>query len=183
MGYCDYVNQLKDGQDPLNKFYHDHRYGFPIDDDNELFARLVMEINQAGLSWATILKKEQGFRLAYDQFQIEKVANYSDSDKERLLNNPEIIRNRLKINAAIYNAQQIQLLQKEFGSFKHWLDFHHPKPLPQWIKLFKKQFKFVGGEIIREFLTSCGYLPYAHTPDCPIYTQILNTEVAWLKQS
>ncbi|MFC0323037.1 DNA-3-methyladenine glycosylase I [Gallibacterium melopsittaci] len=182
MSYCRYVNQLTEGQDPLNQAYHNHRYGFPIEDDNELFARLVMEINQAGLSWMLILKKEAGFRAAYDQFKIEKVAQYTDEDRQRLLANPDIIRNRLKINAAIYNAQQILQLQQQFGSFKQWLDYHHPKTLPEWIKLFKRHFKFVGGEIVNEFLMSCGYLPNAHDPDCPIYQQILQTDVAWRRK-
>ncbi len=182
MSYCDYVNQLADGQDPFNKHYHDHHYGFPITDDNELFARLVLEINQAGLSWTTILKKEAGFRQAYDQFEIAKVAAYSDQDRQRLLNNPEIIRNRLKINAAIYNAQQIQQLQQQSGSFKQWLDLHHPKPLTEWVKLFKRHFKFVGGEIVNEFLMSCGYLPNAHDENCPIYQKILQTDVPWKQE-
>ncbi|MFU2128024.1 DNA-3-methyladenine glycosylase I [Gallibacterium anatis] len=183
MSYCDYVNQLAEDEDPFNKSYHDHRYGFPIEDDNELFARLVMEINQAGLSWTLILKKEQGFRLAYDQFNIAKVANYNDEDRQRLLNNPDIIRNRLKINAAIYNAKQILQLQQQFGSFKAWLDHHYPKPLPEWVKLFKKQFKFVGGEIVNEFLMSTGYLPNAHDKTCPIYQKILQTNVKWKASS
>lgn len=183
MSYCDYVNQLAEDEDPFNKSYHDHRYGFPIEDDNELFARLVMEINQAGLSWTLILKKEQGFRLAYDQFNIAKVANYNDEDRQRLLNNPDIIRNRFKINAAIYNAKQILQLQQQFGSFKAWLDHHYPKTLPEWVKLFKKQFKFVGGEIVNEFLMSTGYLPNAHDKTCPIYQKILQTNVKWKASS
>ncbi|OBW99599.1 DNA-3-methyladenine glycosylase I [Gallibacterium genomosp. 1] len=183
MSYCDYVNQLAEDEDPFNKSYHDHRYGFPIEDDNELFARLVMEINQAGLSWTLILKKEQGFRLAYDQFNIAKVANYNDEDRQRLLNNPDIIRNRLKINAAIYNAKQILQLQQQFGSFKTWLDHHYPQTLPEWVKLFKKQFKFVGGEIVNEFLMSTGYLPNAHDKTCPLYQKILQTNVKWKESS
>ncbi len=146
--YCDYVNQLAEDEDPFNKSYHDHRYGFPIEDDNELFARLVMEINQAGLSWTLILKKEQGFRLAYDQFNIAKVANYNDEDRQRLLNNPDIIRNRLKINAAIYNAKQIlQLHSNNSVHLKRGSIITIPKRCPNGSELFK-QFKFVGGETI-----------------------------------
>jgi DNA-3-methyladenine glycosylase I len=94
------------------------------------------------------------------------------SDIERLLNDSGIIRNKLKVGATIYNAQKILELQKEFGSFKNWLDQNHPKTKEEWVKLFKKTFKFTGGEITNEFLVSTGYLKGAHTPDCPIYQKI-----------
>src|SRR6476646_8760628 len=93
--------------------YHNLQYGFPIEDDNELFCRLVLEINQAGLSWETILKKEAGFRKAYHNFNIKKVAAYKEADRARLMADAGIIRNRLKINAAIENAGTILKLQKE----------------------------------------------------------------------
>lgn len=157
----------------LHKNYHDYYYGFPIHNDDELFCRLVLEINQAGLSWDIILKKEASFRLAYDNFEIDKVANYSIEDRERLLANPGIIRNKLKINAAIENAKTIQILQKEFGSFKNWLIAHHPKAKEEWVKLFKKTFFFTGGEIVNEFLMSIGILHGAHDEDCPIHQKIL----------
>ncbi|MDR1226203.1 MAG: DNA-3-methyladenine glycosylase I [Prevotellaceae bacterium] len=167
MSYCEYVKDLP--ADNLHKQYHDFRYGFSIEDDNELFGRLVLEINQAGLSWNTILAKEQNFRRAYKGFDIKKIANFTLKDRERLLGDAGIIRNRLKVNAAIENAKTIVLLQKECGSFKGWLEAHHPKSKENWVKLFKKTFLFTGGEIVNEFLMSAGYLPGAHVPECHVY--------------
>jgi DNA-3-methyladenine glycosylase I len=166
----------------LHKNYHDNHYGFPIHDDDELFGRLIMEINQAGLSWETILRKEAAFRKAYSNFSIKKVAAYKESDRERLLNDAGIIRNKLKINAAIENAKAIMALQKEFGSFENWLQQHHPKTKEEWVKLFKKTFKFTGGEIVNEFLMSTGYLPGAHAPGCPIYNTVLKNKPLWAKK-
>jgi len=136
MTYCDYCNSHP--EDTFNKNYHDTQYGFPIDNDNLLFERLVLEINQAGLSWITILKKADNFRKAYDKFKLEKVAKYTEEDRTRLLADAGIIRNRLKVNAAIVNAQRILELKKEYGSFKNWLDAHHPLTKDEWTKLFKK---------------------------------------------
>lgn len=175
--YCDYVNSHP--EDTFNKIYHDTEYGFPLENDDLLFERLVLEINQAGLSWITILRKAENFRLAYDGFDVEKIARYGEEDRTRLLNDTGIIRNRLKVNAAIVNAQRILELSKEHGSFKKWLDMHHPSSLEEWTKLFKKTFVFTGGEIVREFLLSTGYLQGAHTEDCPIYGQILVKKPAW----
>ena len=138
-----------------------------------------MEINQAGLSWETILKKEEGFRNAYDNFSIKKVAAYTEEDRERLLADPGIIRNKLKVNAAIENAKTIIELQKEFGSFEKWLEHHHPKTLEEWMKLFKKTFKFTGGEIVNEFLMSIGFLKGAHAEDCVVNEEILKCEPMW----
>lgn len=166
----------------LHKNYHDKRYGFPIQDDDELFGRLIMEINQAGLSWETILKKEAGFRKAYHDFNIKKIAAYTQKDRERLMNDPGIIRNRLKINAAIENANTILALQRDFGSFKGWIDSAHPKTKDDWVKIFKKTFRFTGGEIVNEFLMSTGYLEGCHTPDCPIYKRVLRAKPMWLKK-
>lgn len=157
----------------LHKNYHDHHYGFPIHNDNELFGRLIMEINQAGLSWETILKKETTFRKAYHQFNIKKIAAYTEKDRERLLKDAGIIRNKLKVYAAIENAKTILVLQKEFGSFETWLETHHPKTKEEWVKLFKSTFKFTGGEIVNEYLMSIGYLPGAHSTDCAIHKKIL----------
>lgn len=173
MSYCSAIEFMSEDRKALHKAYHDHKYGFPIHDDNELFCRLVMEINQAGLSWETILKKEDTFRKAYNNFDIAKVAAYTEADRERLMNDPGIIRNRLKINAAIENAKTILQMQKEHGSFEKWLELQHPKTKEEWVKLFKKTFKFTGGEIVNEFLMSIGYLPGAHTPDCPVYKENL----------
>ena len=118
--YCDFVANLDKSN--LHKIYHDKQYGFPIEDDNELFGRLILEINQAGLSWTTILKKKNNFRNAYSGFNIQKIAEYDEKDIKQLLNDSSIIRNRLKVNAAIYNAQKVLLIQKEFGSFRYWLE-------------------------------------------------------------
>lgn len=181
MSYCDYVNSLPRGEGNLHIDYHDRHYGFPIQDDNELFGRLILEINQAGLSWTTILKKQENFRKAYHNFDIKKVAEYNDKDRERLLQDSGIIRNRLKINAAIENAKVIVELQKEYGSFKNWLDQHHPLSKEQWVKLFRKHFRFTGSEIVNEFLLSTGYLPGAHDSGCPIYKRIKKLNPAWMK--
>lgn len=179
MSYCTFCVALS--EDNVHKKYHDYHYGFPIDSDDELFGRLVMEINQAGLSWETILKKEEGFRAAYDQFNIDKVANYTDQDIERLLSNPLIIRNRLKVNAAIFNAQKILEIKSEFGTFKDWLNDHHPLSREEWTKLFKKTFKFVGGEIVNEFLMSTGYLKGAHDESCTIFDNVVKNNPKWLE--
>ncbi len=180
MSYCNAIKKMSGNRKELHKAYHDKLYGFPIIDDNELFCRLILEINQAGLSWETILKKEKGFRKAYHNFNIKKVANYSETDKERLLADASIIRNKLKINAAIENANTILSLQKEYGSFGNWLKSHHPKTKDEWVKIFKKYFKFTGGEIVNEFLMSIGYLPSAHSINCKIYKVILKTKPMWL---
>ena len=181
MSYCRAIEQMSDEKKVIHKPYHDDKYGFPILDDNELFCRLVMEINQAGLSWETILKKETTFRQAYHNFNIKKVAAYQDADRERLMADSGIIRNRLKINAAIENANTILALQKEHGSFGKWLEYHHPKTKEEWVKLFKKTFRFTGGEIVNEFLMSIGILPGAHSTDCPVYKKILKTKPLWNK--
>lgn len=173
MSYCSVIEYMAEEKKAIHKAYHDQHYGFPIHDDNELFCRLILEINQAGLSWETILKKEAGFRKAYHNFNIKKVANYTEADRERLMADVSIIRNRLKINAAIENAKTILLLQKEYGSFEKWLAHHHPKTKEEWVKLFKKTFRFTGGEIVNEFLMSIGHLPGAHTKDCPVYKKVL----------
>ena len=163
----------------VHKIYHDTQYGFPITDDNELFCRLILEINQAGLSWTTILKKQEGFRKAYRGFDIKKVAAFKEKDSARLLSDAGIIRNRLKVNAAIENAKTILALQKEKGSFKNWLDHHHPLTREEWTSLFKQTFRFTGGEIVNEFLVSTGYLPGAHDENCPVFKKIVKSKPAW----
>ncbi|MBS1591270.1 MAG: DNA-3-methyladenine glycosylase I [Bacteroidetes bacterium] len=181
MSYCNYIKTITD-KNNLNKIYHDEHYGFPIEDDNELFGRLILEINQAGLSWTTILNKQENFRKAYHHFNIKKIALYKEKDITRLLNDAGIIRNKLKINAAIENAKIVLLLQKEFGSFKNWLQHHHPKTKEEWVKLFKQHFKFTGGEIVNEFLMSIGFLHGAHTEDCIIYKKVLKHKPEWSKK-
>ena len=181
MSYCSVLDRLEGDKRDLHKTYHDEQYGFPIHDDNELFCRLVLEINQAGLSWETILKKQATFRKAYSGFNIKKVAAYSDADRKRLMADAGIIRNRLKINAAIENAKTILELQKEHGSFEEWLGLQHPKSKEEWVKLFKKTFRFTGGEIVNEFLMSIGVLPGAHEKQCPIYKNTLRAKPLWLR--
>jgi DNA-3-methyladenine glycosylase I len=178
MTYCEYANTHP--EDTFNKTYHDTQYGFPLRDDNLLFERLILEINQAGLSWITILRKAENFRNAYHGFNIDKVAKYGEKDIARLLNDAGIIRNRLKVNAAIENAKRIQSLRKEFGSFKGWLDANHPLTKDEWAKLFKKTFVFTGGEIVNEFLTSTGYLQGAHDETCPVYKKVASLRPAWM---
>ena len=179
MSYCSSIARLPEPRRTLHQAYHDHHYGFPLHDDHELFGRLLMEINQAGLSWEIILKKEMAFRRAYDDFNIQKVAAYTETDRQRLQEDAGIIRNRLKINAAIENARVIVGLQQEYGSFEQWLKAHHPRSKAEWVRLFKKTFRFTGGEIVGEFLMSIGYLPGAHTPDCIIYQKVLAHNPVW----
>ena len=163
--------------------YHDTEYGFPQRDDRVLFERLILEINQAGLSWLTILKKRAAFTAAYDGFDIDKVAAYGPDDMARLLADPGIIRNRLKVEAAVENARRLKQIIAEHGSFAAWLDKHHPLDKAGWVKLFGKTFRFTGGEIVNEFLMSLGYLPGAHAPHCPRYAEILALKPAWAKQA
>jgi DNA-3-methyladenine glycosylase I len=166
--YCDFA--------PTHEWhgpYHANEYGFPLTSDADLLERMVLEINQAGLSWLTILKKRDAFRRAYDGFDPEIVAGYKPKDRKRLLNDPGIIRNRLKVNAAIANAQRILELRESHGGFHAWLEAHHPLTKPEWVKLFKQNFRFTGGEIVGEFLMSIGYLPGAHATTCPVYRKIM----------
>ena len=161
--------------------YHDHEYGVPEGDEARLFERLVLEINQAGLSWETILRKRAGFQRAYDGFDVDRVAAYGDDDLARLLADAGIIRNRLKVLAAIHNARVIQQLRGSHGGFAQWIDAHHPRDRAAWVKLFKKTFRFTGGEITGEFLMSLGYLPGAHRPDCPAYRRIAAMAPLWMQ--
>ena len=113
MTYCQYLREHP--EDILNKNYHDQEYGFPLTDDSALLERLVLEINQAGLSWVTILKKKEAFHNVYDGFDVDKVAAYAEADTNRLLGDARIIRNRLKVIAAIENARRILGLREEYG--------------------------------------------------------------------
>jgi DNA-3-methyladenine glycosylase I len=177
LSYCDYV--ARPDAKAVHKDYHDREYGFASRSESVLFERLVLEINQAGLSWETILNKRDGFRDAYQSFDVDVVAAYGEADVNRLLGDPRIIRNRLKIAAAIHNAQVIQSL----GGFADWLDRHHPLPKEEWVKLFKRTFKFTGGEIVGEFLMSLGYLPGAHDEGCPTYPAVLAANPPWRQRS
>ena len=176
MSYCTYCRDNPD--DPWHVPYHDTQYGFALDSDDELFGRLILEINQAGLSWLTILKKAAAFRAAYANFSVDAVAAFGEADRERLLSDAGIIRNRLKVDAAIANAKVIQQLRRIHGSFHGWIAANHPLSKDEWTKLFKKTFRFTGGEIVNEFLMSTGWLPGAHDTDCVVYAKAKKT-AAW----
>lgn len=173
--YCDYAIG-----DPVHGSYHDMEYGFPERDETRLFERLVLEIMQAGLNWGLILKKRNGFNAAFHGFDVDTVAGYGEADTVRLLSDERIVRNRLKVAAAIHNAQVIQSLRHSHGGFAAWLDAHHPRTKPDWVKLFKKTFRFTGGEITGEFLMSTGYLPGTHRPDCDAYARIAAAGPPWM---
>lgn len=175
MSYC----AIASGH-PYHGPYHDHEYGFPIGDDDRLFERLMLEVNQAGLSWLTILKKREALREAFYEFEVARVARLNTRQRERLLQNQGIIRNRMKIDAAIENAKRILAIRKSHGSFAGWLDAHHPRTKEEWVKAFKKQFVFTGGEITHSFLMSIGYLPGAHDPDCPVFRRIARLGPRWM---
>jgi DNA-3-methyladenine glycosylase I len=177
--YCEYVKNLD--EDNLHKKYHDGEYGYPLHDDNLLFERLCLEINQAGLNWNMILQKKDNFHMAFHKFNIKKVASYNEKEIQRLLSDPGIIRNKLKITSVIENAKRILALQKEHGSFENWLKKNYPRSKEEWVKLFKKQFKFTGGEIVNEFLVSIGYLANGHDKNCPAYKKISKLSPAWMK--
>jgi DNA-3-methyladenine glycosylase I len=176
--YCDFAPGH-----PVHGFYHDREYGFPVTDDAALFERLVLEINQAGLSWEIVLKKREAFRSAYAAFDIDAVAGFDDTDRARLLIDAGIVRNRLKVDAAIENARTLVAIRDRFGSFSAWLDQHHPLSKQEWVKLFKRTFRFTGGEIVGEFLMSTGYLPGAHQASCPVYAEIMEANPAWSRAS
>jgi len=159
--------------------YHEGEYGFPSRDDAVLFERLALEINQAGLSWLTVLKKRAAFARAFANYDIDKVARFGARDIRRLLNDARIIRNRLKIEAVIENTRRLQAIRASHGSFAHWLDAHHPRSKAAWVKLFKENFRFTGGEIVGEFLMSLGYLPGAHVQTCPVYNRVVRLKPAW----
>jgi len=163
--------------------YHNQEYGFPLTGDAELFERLVLEINQAGLSWLTILKKREAFRKAYDGFDPAVVARYGERQRRRLLADAGIIRNRLKVEAAIHNAGVILAMGRSHGGFHPWLMAHHPLEKPEWVRLFKRTFRFTGGEIVGEFLMSIGILPGAHVPGCPVYGRVLKSRPAWARSA
>jgi DNA-3-methyladenine glycosylase I len=166
---------------PYHGPYHDTEYGFPLHTDSALFERFVLEINQAGLSWLTILKKKEAFRRAYDGFDIDRIAAYDDRDRARLLADASIIRNRLKVDAAIENARRLLDIRASHGSFEAWLDAHHPRPKDEWVRLFRRTFRFTGGEITGEFLMSTGYLPGAHREECPVHERVLAARPPWLR--
>ena len=165
---------------PWHEPYHDQEYGFPVACDRALFERLALEINQAGLSWLTVLKKREAFRAAFEGFEIDRVAAYGDAERARLLADAGIIRNRRKIDAVIENARRLQGVRAEAGSFAAWIAAHHPRSKADWLTLFRARFTFMGGEVVGEFLMSIGYLPGAHQPDCPVYARLEAIAPPWL---
>ena len=176
--YCAAVRQ---GLPEPHRHYHDEQYGFPLDNDDALFGRLILEIFQAGLSWLTILRKAEAFERAFDGFDVAKVAAYGDADVARLLGDAGIVRNRAKITAAIENARRVRGLQAEHGSLHAWLAAQHPLALAAWQKLFRRTFVFTGGEITREFLVSTGWLEGAHDPDCEAHARTLTAGAPWAR--
>jgi DNA-3-methyladenine glycosylase I len=170
MKRCEWANKSQ-----LEQSYHDHEWGVPLHDDQRLFEFLVLEGAQAGLSWSTILKKREGYRRALDNFNARKIARYADDDVARLLGNAEIVRNKLKITAAIANAQAFLQVQKQFGSFDRYIwQFVQGGPVQNsWQKLAdipartpeseamsrdlqKRGFKFVGPTICYAFMQAVG---------------------------
>jgi DNA-3-methyladenine glycosylase I len=173
MSYCSYARTQKKGT--IHRDHHDYEHGFAPTDDDDLFRRLMLEISQAGLSFDIALKKKNGIYTAFSP--VDKVAKFTNKEIAKLMKDEGIIRNRLKIEAAIFNARAIKQLQKDSGSFRKWLDSHHPKTKEEWVKLFKKTFKFTGGEIVNEFLMSTGHLKGAHDDACPIGRKIAKSKV------
>ena len=174
MSYCD----IAPGH-PFHGPYHDGEYGFPARDDAVLLERLTLEIAQAGLSWLTVLKKRDAFFAAFEGFDVATVARYGEAERARLLADAGIVRNRLKIDAVIHNAGVVETLIAAHGSFAAWLDAHHPLPKHAWVGLFRKTFRFTGGEITGEFLMSTGYLPGAHDETCPVHARIVALDPPW----
>lgn len=166
---------------PVHGPYHDHEYGFPLDDERALFERLSLEIFQAGLSWLIVLKKRPALVAAFDGFVPERVAGYGETEVVRLLADPGIIRNRRKIDAVIENARRLVALGAAHGSFAAWIRANHPRTKDEWVKLFKQTFVFMGGEVVNEFLMSIGFLPGAHRDDCPVMARIRPLRPAWME--
>ena len=174
----------------LEQSYHDNEWGVALHDDRRLFEFLVLEGAQAGLSWSTILRKREGYRKAFDFFDVRKVARYSEADISRLLSNPEIVRNMLKINAAVANARAVLQVQEQFGSFDHYVwQFVNGKPIQNaWKRmadipsrtpeseamskdLQKRGFKFVGATICYAFMQAIGMVN-DHVVSCFRYREL-----------
>ncbi len=185
MKRCEWANGSE-----LEKHYHDHEWGVPVHDDRTLFEFLILEGAQAGLSWLTILKKREGYKRALDNFDAEKIAGYNEKKIADLINDSEIIRNRLKIRAAVTNADAFLAVQKEFKSFDTYIwQFVDGKPIKNaWEKpanipantptsnamskdLKKRGFKFVGSTICYAFMQAVGMVN-DHTTDCFRYDQV-----------
>lgn len=166
---------------PVHGPYHDREYGFPGKDERALFELLSLEIFQAGLSWELVLKKRAETVAAFADFNVDAVAAFDEADIARLLKNPGIIRNRLKVISIIHNAGVVQNLRASHGGIAKWLDAHHPMTLPEWVKLFKKTFKLTGPEVVNEYLMSTGYLEGAHRESCPVFKKIAKKSPPWMR--
>lgn len=177
-------------KDPLYIQYHDEEWGIPEHDDQKLFEKIVLEGAQSGLSWITILKRRENYRKAFENFEIEKVAAYSETDIERLVNDAGIIRNRRKIESAINNAKRVLEIQQEYGSFdaflgsfvggkpiaNHWKSLSEvPATSPEseaMAKALKKSgFTFVGATTCYALMQAMGMVN-DHTVDCFRYAEI-----------
>ena len=178
------------GSDPVYVAYHDDEWGVPVHDDRLLFEFLILEGAQAGLSWITILKKREGYRKAFAGFDVEKVARFTEAKLEKLLLNPAIVRNRLKVKSSVTNAQAFLKVQEEFGSFDNYIwRFVEGKPIVNRFKSMKdipaktdisdamskdlkqRGFKFVGSTICYAHMQATGMVN-DHTMDCFRYTQV-----------
>jgi len=176
--------------DELYEFYHDQEWGVPLHDERLLFEFLILETFQAGLSWITVLRKRESFRLAFDNFDYHRIAKYSDAKKESLLQDTGIIRNKLKVNAAVSNAQAFIKTQEEFGSFDSYIwSFVDHKPIKNKWKnykdcpantslsdqiskeLKKRGFKFVGSTVVYAFMQAIGMVN-DHTTTCYRYHEV-----------
>lgn len=174
MTYCEYAPGHPD-----HGPYHDLEYGVPTDDETVLFERLALEIEQAGLSWGLVLRKRAALRELFAGFRVDRVASFGPAEIARVLADPRGIRNRAKTAAIVHNARVVAGLRATHGSFAGWLAAHHPRPKEDWVRLFRRTFRFTGGEITGEFLLSIGYLPGAHVPECPAYARIAALEPPW----
>ena len=170
MSYCSYCRNQPENS--MHRWYHDKVYGRMSKTDDELFGRLIMEINQAGLSWEIVLNKYSDIKKAYANFSIAKIATFKDKEIEAIKNNSKVIRHELKIRSIVFNAQQILSIQKEFGTFGNWISKNRQNSIENWTSIFKKNFKFVGKEIVSEFLMSNGMIAGAHDEDCPVYLKL-----------
>jgi len=178
------------GKDPLYVEYHDTEWGVPVYDDAVLFEFLVLESFQAGLSWITILRKRENFRKAFDNFDYKKIAKYPESKIQELLQNEGIIRNKLKVRAAVTNAQEFMNVQKEYGSFSNYIwGFVEGKPIKNQLKsmseaqattplsdiiskdLKRRGFKFMGSTVVYAHMQATGMVN-DHLVDCFRYNRV-----------
>ncbi len=166
---------------PLHGPYHDREYGVPARDDAVLMERLTLEVMQAGLSWELVLRRREGMFAAFEGHVPARVAAYGEADVERLLADARIIRNRRKVEAIVHNAGVVVELSERHGGLAGWLDEMHPRPHADWVRLFRRTFRFTGPEVTGEFLMSLGYLPGAHRPDCPAHARIAALNPPWMR--